>query len=77
MENMNCPVCEEENIENDVYQLPLAVKNDSLITSVSICRNCGLHFRNIDYTSSRVKEHFDIVGYVSDEKRGGPISLNR
>ena len=31
---------------------------------MSICGNCGVHFRNVNFNSEKIKTHYDVVGYV-------------
>lgn len=50
-----------------MYTMPLRTADGSIETPISICRNCGLHFRDVDYASTSVKTHFNVVDYVLDK----------
>jgi len=61
---MKCSLCDSDNIKANIYILPLELKNKTIETNVFRCNSCGTHFRDVDYSSQELKEHFDVASYT-------------
>lgn len=64
---MCCPICGAEKLKENVYSLTLTIKGGKIDTPITVCSNCGVHYRNINYNSPKIQSHFNVVSYVSDK----------
>jgi len=61
---MKCSICESNNIKENLYTLPFLIEGGFIDTNICVCSNCGIHFRNIDFNSEKIKKHYDVASYV-------------
>ena len=64
---MKCPICGKIRIRTNIYTLPFYIEGNSIESNVHKCNNCGVHFREIDFTAKKIKTHFDVTSYMLPE----------
>ena len=65
---MKCPICSGICIDENSYAFSLNLGNSKTIeTNVHRCRGCGVHFRDVDYSSEEIQSHFDVACYTSQK----------